>query len=196
MNAQVALADAGIQVSSAKLAALLKSAAEDQNALQAKLRAHSLTPAEYAKQADERLKAAHDALGELAGGGEKATKLEQAFDKPFADGFVRMKQMEAAARVVPDEPRRKKVDQAVNARLLELSKLAKKPDQLTADAVDKIVEHAHADVTKVLGPDDAKSFDKVYAALSSKGEAKGAAAAANDESTTSPAKKTGAAARD
>ncbi len=190
MNAQAALADAGIKTDNAKLAAIIKSAGQDQSAMQAKLRAHTLTPADYEKQANDRLKAAHEALGELVGGGANAAKLEKSFDKPFASGFVRMKQMMAAARVVPDEARRKKVDQAVSGRLLELSKLAKKPDQLTPDAVDKIVEHAHADVTKVLGPDDAKLFDRVYTAMSSSGESKADGQTnGKTEATSAPAKK-------
>lgn len=179
MSAQVAMADAGVSAEKTKVAEIIKSAGADQNTMRMSLIKGEMTPAQYVHKAEARLAAAHDAVAKVLG--DNAAKVEKAYDAPFAGGYVKLNQMRAAvADSGAPADASKRADQVIYHSLLDLTMLAKKRGELTADAAHKLEDRTHTDVLSALGADHRERFDKVFTGLSSQG--------GNTSATTKPAK--------
>ena len=168
MSVRVAMADAGVNADRAKVAAILKAAGEDQNALRVALLKREIAPAEYVRRAEARLGEARDALRPLLG--DKSAAVEAAFDAPFAAGYVHLNHMRAAlAEAGAPAEATKRADQAIVHSLIELTTLAKKREQLTADAVGKLKERARTEVLSALGErgDARRRFEQILEGLAS-----------------------------
>jgi hypothetical protein len=163
MSVQAAMADAGVSVDKAKVGAILKAAGAEQNALRAKLAAGALAPAEYAQQAEAVLVNAREALAQLAG--DKARAVEDAYANPFAGTYVFLNRARAAAALVGTGQVDKRADQAVYESLMELTRQARQPGQLTPEAAAALRDRTRAAVRAALAEEDRKPFEAALAGM-------------------------------
>ena len=171
MSIRSAMADAGVNADRAKLAAILKSAGEDHNALRVALLTGEVPPAEYVKRGEARLAEARGALKQLFGD-DRSGAVEAAYAAPFAKGYVTLNQMRAAvADAGAPADATKRADQVVVRSLVELAALAKKREQLTPDALWALTERARGDVVAALGErgDARRRFERLFEGLASSG---------------------------
>jgi hypothetical protein len=167
MSIQVAMADAGVTVDKAKLAAMLKAAGNDQNALRNELAAGKLDAKQYAAKAEARLNEAQRSVKALLG--ERAAAVEAAQDKPFAATYVYLNQMRGAVADAGggDPAVVKHADQLIYQSLLELTKVAREKDKLTPDAAAKLRDRTRADVASALAESHRERFEKTLDAMAS-----------------------------
>jgi hypothetical protein len=164
MSVQVAMADAGVRADKAKLAAILKAAGADQNALRNELAQGKLDAKQYVTKAEARLNEAQRSVTQFLG--EHAAAVRAAQDKPFAATYVYLNQMRGAV-VDAGGGDAKHADQLIYQSLLELTKLARAKDKLTPEAAETLREQTKAGVTKALAESHRERFDKALDAMAS-----------------------------
>ena len=187
MSVQVAMADAGVNADKAKIAAVVKAAGGEQNKLRGELLRRKITPEQYAKQAELRLNEARQNVAQLLG--DRAAKVESAYDAPFAGAYVYLNQMRAAATEANTseggDDAGKRADQAIYKSLIELTTLAKKREALTPEAVEKMKDRTRSEVIAALGEAQRERFEKTLTGLASYDSG-----SATTKATTTPAKAT------
>jgi hypothetical protein len=165
MSVQVAMADAGVRADKAKLAAILKAAGADQNALRNELAQGKLDAKQYVTKAEARLNEAQRSVTQFLG--EHADAVRAAQDKPFAATYVYLNQMRGAVIDAGGGAAAKHADQLIYQSLLELTKLARAKDKLTPEAAETLREQTKAGVTKALAESHRERFDNALDAMAS-----------------------------
>jgi hypothetical protein len=167
MSIQVAMADAGVSADKAKLAAILKAAGNDENALRHELAAGKIDATQYVAKAESRLNEAQRSVKQFLG--DHAAAVEAAQDGPFAGTYAYLNQMRGAVADAGggDAAAAKHADQLIYQSLLELTKLARAKDKLTPDAAEKLRERTRTDVTKALAESHRERFEKTLEAMAS-----------------------------
>jgi hypothetical protein len=166
MSVQVAMADAGVNADKAKLAAILKSAGNDHNALRGELAQRKLDAKQYVSKAEARLTEAQRSVTAFLGA--NAAAVEAAQDGPFAGTYVYLNQMRGAvADSVGGEAGARRADQLIYQSLVELTNLARTKDKLTPDVAAKLRERTKADVTSAVAEPHRERFEFTLDAMAS-----------------------------